>query len=97
LVSADRRLGFIVINVVLLAFGLWSFFFPVRHRWPSAGVVIAVWASVEVINGIGHPLWTLWRGGYTPGVITAPVLLVIALAVLWEYRRQLRAGSTSRA
>lgn len=26
----------------------------------------------------GHTLWSLLRGGYTPGVATAPVLLLVA-------------------
>jgi hypothetical protein len=32
LVSQDRRLGFIVINVALLVFRIWCFFWPVRRR-----------------------------------------------------------------
>jgi hypothetical protein len=46
-----------------------------------------MWVTIEVINGVGHPLWSLRMGGYTPGVVTAPVLLVIALSL----GRQLRA------
>ena len=34
---------------------------------------------IETTNGVGHPLWSLRQGGYTPGVITAPILLVLAL------------------
>jgi hypothetical protein len=52
------------------------------------------WATIEVINGIGHPLWTLRQGGYTPGVITAPVLLVLALLVIWQFTRRHDARST---
>jgi len=96
LISQDRRFGFIIINVGLLAFGVWCFFFPVRHRWRSLGAFIIFWASIEVINGIGHPLWTLRQGTYTPGVITAPVLLILALALVWQYIMQLR-GSTAKA
>jgi hypothetical protein len=41
---------------------------------------------VELINGIGHPLWTLRQGGYTPGVATAPVLLVLAASLALQLR-----------
>jgi hypothetical protein len=43
---------------------------------------------IEFINGVGHPIWSLRQGGYTPGVATAPLLLVLALAL----GRQLRPG-----
>jgi uncharacterized membrane protein len=40
---------------------------------------LRVWIGLELINGIGHPLWTLRQGGYTPGAVTAPVLLLLAV------------------
>jgi hypothetical protein len=42
--------------------------------------------AVEIINGVGHPLWTLRQGSYTAGVATAPVLLVIAVYLARELR-----------
>jgi hypothetical protein len=41
---------------------------------------------MEVLNGIGHSLWSLRRGGYTPGVATAPVLLVLAVYLALQLR-----------
>ncbi len=79
LISQDLERGFLVINVSLVAFGLWCWLWPVRRRWPSAVNLAWAWVTVEVINGIGHSLWTLRQGGYTPGVATAPVLLVLAV------------------
>jgi hypothetical protein len=79
LVSQDQERGFLLINVALVAFGVWCFVWPIRRDWPSAAVLAWMWATIEVINGVGHPLWSLRMGGYTPGVATAPVLLVIAL------------------
>jgi uncharacterized protein with HXXEE motif len=78
LVSQDLERGFLIINVSLVAFGLWCFFWPVRRAWPSAVGFAWAWAGVEIINGIGHPLWSLRQGGYTPGVATAPLLLLLA-------------------
>jgi hypothetical protein len=79
LFSSDRELVFIILNVALVAFGVWCLLWPVRRRWPSAVGLMWGWAVIETINGVGHPLWSLRQGGYTPGVITAPILLVIAL------------------
>ena len=90
LVSSDRELGFIVINSALVAFGLWCLLFPVRKEWPSAARFIWFWIVLETINGIGHPVWTVRQGGYTPGVLTAPVLLVIALYLAFQLRKRER-------
>lgn len=87
LISENRERGFIIINVALLAFGLWCFFWPVRRCWPVGKALIGVWIAIEVINGIGHPLWTLQQQAYTPGVATAPVLLVLALSLIWQLKK----------
>jgi hypothetical protein len=89
LVSDDLERGFIVANVVLVSFGVWCWLWPVRRGWRIAVPLAWAWAIVEIVNGIGHPLWTLRQGGYTPGVASAPVLLVLALYLA----RQLRRGS----
>ena len=53
------------------------------------GVLLAwAWVIIELVNGIGHPLWTLRQGGYTPGVGTAPILLVLALYLATQLRAQ---------
>ncbi|MFL5525661.1 MAG: HXXEE domain-containing protein [Gemmatimonadaceae bacterium] len=90
LVSSDRGLGFIILNIALVAFGLWCVLFPVRKEWPSAAAFIWFWIVIEIINGIGHPAWTLRQGGYTPGVLTAPILLIIALYLAFEVRKTRR-------
>ncbi|WP_457652869.1 HXXEE domain-containing protein [Rhodocaloribacter sp.] len=81
LISQDLRQGFLVINVLLVAFGVWCFLWPVRRRWRSAAGLTWLWVSIELINGIGHPLWSLRQGAYTPGLATAPLLLMLALYI----------------
>jgi hypothetical protein len=86
LVSQDLERGFVVINASVVAFGLWCFAWPVRRGWRSAASLAWVWVVVELINGVGHPLWSLRQGGYTPGVATAPVLLILALYLARQLR-----------
>jgi hypothetical protein len=81
LVSSDLERGFLLLNLALVAFGAWCYFWPVRQDWPAARRIALIWAGVETVNGIGHPLWSLRQGGYTPGTITAPVLLILAVAL----------------
>lgn len=88
LISRDLERGFVVLNVSLVAFGVWSFLWPVRREWPSATYLASIWVILEITNGIGHPLWTLRQGGYTPGVATAPVLFVLALYLARQIRRR---------
>ena len=87
LVSPDFERGFIVINVCLVAFGLWCLIWPVRRGWTVAVPLAWFWIVIETINGIGHPVWSLRNGGYTPGLITAPVLLFLALYLARELWR----------
>jgi hypothetical protein len=89
LVSSDLERGFVIANVLLVGFGAWCALWPVRRGWPAATALAWGWVVVETINGIGHPLWSLWQGGYTPGVATAPLLLALAL---WLARRLLDRG-----
>ena len=87
LVSDDLRLGFLVGNVVLVTFGVWCYLWPVSRGWRSARAFALGWALVELVNGVGHPLWSLRQGGYTPGVATAPVLFLLAVTLLTQLRQ----------
>ena len=93
LISEDLEQGFILINVALVAFGAWCFFWPVRRARPSARGFVWFWVVIGIINGVGHPLWSLRQAGYTPGVATALVLLVLALNLVRELRRDAAAGA----
>ena len=93
LFSSDRELAFLIINVAIVAFGVWCLLWPVRRSWPSAVGLMWVWVVIETINGVGHPLWSLRQGGYTPGVITAPILLVVALYLGAQLRKATVIGS----
>ena len=88
LVAADRRLGFLALNVAIVACGAVCVAAVWRGRWSG---VMWFWIAIETINGIGHPAWSILRGGYTPGVATAPVLLVLAITL--AVQRSTRASS----
>lgn len=79
LVSQDLARGFLMANLSFIVFGLWCYGWPVRRGWPSAVPLAWFWVVIEVMNGILHPTWSLVRGGYAPGVLTALILLPLAL------------------
>jgi hypothetical protein len=81
-ISDDARRGFIIFNVALVSFGAWCCLWPVRRSWRGARALIWLWIAIELLNGIGHPIWTWLQRRYTPGVATAPLLLLLALLLL---------------
>ena len=95
LVSSNLERGFVVLNVLLLSFGAWCWLYPLRRRWPVAMPLAWFWVAIEVINGIVHPLWSLREGGYTPGLASAPVLLLVALYLAHLLRRAAHEPSTA--
>jgi len=95
LVSSNLEHGFVMLNILLLAFGAWCFFWPVRRGWPAAVALMWLWAVIEIINGIVHPLWSLWEGGYTPGLATAPLLLVLAVYLASQLLSARRASTAA--
>ena len=84
LVSQSPERGFIIINVSLFLFGVWCFLWPVRRRWSVAIPLAWFWVVLETVNAIGHSLWSIREGRYTPGVATAPLLLVLALYLAYQ-------------
>ena len=76
LVSNSLALGFPVVSVALVAFGLWCWAVPVRSGWPAARGFAWFWTILELGNGLGHSGLALRQGSYFPDLITAPLLLL---------------------
>jgi hypothetical protein len=76
-----ERLGlwFAAANALIVAVGVWCYVAPVRAQHPSAVTWMWVWVVVEAINGTNHMVMAVVRGGYFPGVATAPALLAVSL------------------
>ena len=72
MISGDLRRGFLIFNVVLVGFGIWCLLWPIRRGWPAAATLGWIWVGIELVNGVGHPLWSPLARAYTPGVATAP-------------------------
>src|SRR5262245_30053262 len=94
LLSADRRVGFLIFNASLVAFGLWCYAGPIRGARPSARALAWAWAALEVANGLGHMAWALAAGAYRPGLATAPFLVAIGLTLAIFLRRDVRHGQS---
>jgi hypothetical protein len=85
--SSNPQRGFLIANLVIVAFGVWCAGWPVRRNWPMARALLWGWVVVEIANGISHPLVALAMQGYVAGIITAPVLLAVALRLAYLLAR----------
>jgi hypothetical protein len=86
LFSSDLRVGFVIFNALLVAFGLGCFFGPVLRGARSAMGLAWLWVVLEFLNGCAHITWAASAGAYRPGLATAPFLLTIALFLSWQLR-----------
>ena len=84
LVSDDIATGFAILNVALVAFGAWCYLFRVRPGRASARLWVWPWVLVSLANGITHSTMAVIRGGYFPGVVTAPLLFILAAYIAVE-------------
>lgn len=82
LISDDLRTGFLIINIGLFVLGFAFWFFIVRHNYSYSNVIVWVWIGIEMINGVGHPIWSLMQKAYTPGLLTAPLLLLLSIYLI---------------
>jgi hypothetical protein len=81
LVASNRQVGFAVMNVLLVLFGMWCYLWPVRRKWKIAAALMWVWVVVELFNGLVHPAWSLLQRSYTPGMMTSLLLFPVALSL----------------
>jgi len=87
LVSENLETDFLINNIGLFIFGLWCWLLPVRRNKPSATGFIRFWIIVELINGVGHPVWALYEGGYVLGLVSDTILLIMAIFLGMAWRR----------
>ena len=51
---------FVSLNAAVVVFGVWCYFARVRAGAANAGLLVSLWAIVEVLNGVLHPAWSIW-------------------------------------
>jgi hypothetical protein len=92
LITEHLAVGFAVVNAVFVAVGVWCWFGPVRAGGRAGRLVAAVWAAIELANGIGHLAIAASSGGYFPGSLTAPVLVATAACLAFSLFADGRSG-----
>ncbi|MBI1768129.1 MAG: HXXEE domain-containing protein [Bacteroidetes bacterium] len=86
LFSDNLEQSFIILNLFLFLFGMLCWLFTFRNKINPA--FLWVWIVIEMINGVGHPAWAIYTQAYAPGMITSPILFLLAIYLA----RQLMSG-----
>ena len=81
LVSNNLENGFIIINISLFIV-LMSIWLATFSKNFSVKPLLWLWTILELVNGAGHSVWAVMERSYVPGLITAPVLFILALIML---------------
>ena len=79
LLTDNLAFGFAIANTLIVLFGIWCYSARVRTNHASARAFAWFWVGLEFANGVGHTVIALSRGGYFPGLATAPLLIAIAI------------------
>ena len=87
LFGVDRQAGFVLVNSVLVLFGLWCWLARVRPGRRGAVGLAWLWALLEIANGCAHVALAVAAGGYFPGLATAPLLIALAGLLAWRMLR----------
>lgn len=82
LVSEDHKTGFLILNSGFLILGLLAWYFVIRKDHPSAPVIVWFWVILELLNGLAHPLLSLYRQSIVPGFFSAFLLLLLSVYML---------------
>jgi len=79
LFSENHRTGFLIANIGIFIIGIicWILLYSQIELFISK--LLWIFIVIEIINGLGHSLWSLYQNDYTPGIITAPLLFITAL------------------
>lgn len=84
LLTDDLPIGFAIFNAAFVLFGLWCWAAVVRAGNSFARVLAWSWGVLEFGNGVGHSVLALERGGYFPGLATAPILIAVSVWLALE-------------
>lgn len=90
LISSNPRTGFLIINILFIAVSLLYWWSLQKRESRSFRSLIWLWIILEIINVSGHIGWTLYEKTYTPGVVTAILLLIVVISL---FRQLTRASS----
>ena len=93
LVSDDLPVGFAVVNLGVVAFGIWCYLARVRPAHVSALQWVWLWVIVEGANGLAHSAIALGRGRVLSGCLDGAASVSDVLAPRYSTRREPRVNS----
>ncbi len=87
LINNDLAVGFAIANTLIVLFGFWTYFVPVRRKWRHTRVFLWFWVLLELGNSVGHTVFSMTSSEYFPGIYTAPLLFVFSCYLVYYLLR----------
>lgn len=82
LVSENLKTGFLIVNIGIFLLGILSWLFISFKHNLLAYILVWFWVTLELINGIGHPMLALSTKGYFPGLVSSFILLLLDIYLI---------------
>jgi len=82
LISSNPRNGFLIINSIFIIVGLVYWRFSIQKNDSTSYSLIWIWVVLQTMNVIGHISWTIYKGAYTPGIITTFIILLLVILLV---------------
>lgn len=81
LISSKPETGFFIINAIyiIISLGYWR---SMQGNGSSHYSMIWPFIVLQTINGTGHIVWTIAENAYTPGVVTAFLILFLVACLV---------------
>src|SRR5262245_3514395 len=85
LISSNPERGFLIINIAFVIINLSYWKFSLQKANTPSHPLIWFWILLQSANVIGHIAWTITEKSYTPGVLSA----ILILALVWLLIKEL--------
>ena len=82
LISSNPEKGFLIINSLFIIISLVYRGFSIRKNQPAAYPLLWIWIVLQTVNVIGHIAWTISTSAYTPGIVSALLILLLVILLI---------------
>jgi len=86
LISNNHDFAFLVINIGFIVFGIFCWLFIISIKSEISTIILWFWTIIELINGLGHIFYAIFKKEYIPGLITAPLIFITALFLVKQMK-----------
>lgn len=87
LISRNPETGFLAINTAFILISLLFWKLVLSKGYEVIPSLLWIWILLQLLNVTGHFAWTLISQAYTPGVISALLILILVILLISEVKK----------